>query len=39
MVEESTLSLCMVGLFFVGLGGFAYVMDQIDKRWMKGVEK
>lgn len=38
MVEESTFSLCMVSLFFIGLGGFAYEMDWIDKRWMKDVE-
>ncbi|MBJ8025151.1 DUF3102 domain-containing protein [Bacillus cereus] len=38
-VEESTFSLCMVSLFFAGLAGFIYVMDWIDKRWMKDVEK
>jgi hypothetical protein len=26
-------------LCFVGLAGFAYVMDWIDKRWMRDVEK
>ncbi len=37
-MEESTFSLCMVAVFFVGLGGFAYVMDWIDRVWMKDVE-
>ncbi|WP_144518693.1 hypothetical protein [Bacillus thuringiensis] len=39
MGEESTFSLCMVSLFFVGLAGFVYVMDWVDKRWMKDVEE
>ncbi|ANS52572.1 hypothetical protein BT246_72830 (plasmid) [Bacillus thuringiensis] len=39
MGEESTFSLCMVSLFFVGLAGFIYMMDWIDKVWMKDVEK
>lgn len=39
MGEESAFSLCMVSLFFAGLAGFIYVMDRIDKRWMKDAEK
>ncbi|WP_260869922.1 hypothetical protein [Bacillus thuringiensis] len=41
MGEESTFSLCMVSLFFVGLAAFIYIyiMDWIDKRWMKDVEE
>lgn len=38
-MEESTFSLFMVSLFFAGLAGFIYVMDWIDKVWMKDVEK
>ncbi|EDX54248.1 hypothetical protein BCW_B0008 (plasmid) [Bacillus cereus W] len=36
MQEESMFSLCMVAVFFAALGGFAYVMERIDKRFMKG---
>ncbi len=35
MPEESMFSLCMVAVFFAALGGFAYVMERIDKRFMK----
>ncbi|WP_420973884.1 hypothetical protein [Bacillus thuringiensis] len=38
-VEESTFSLCMVSVCFVGLVGFIHVMDWIDKRWMKDMEE
>lgn len=34
-MEESTMSLCMVAAFFIALGGFVYLMERIDKRFMK----
>ncbi|EJQ90028.1 hypothetical protein II1_05332 [Bacillus cereus MC118] len=35
MPEESTFSLCMVLVVVIGLTGFIYLMERIDKRFMK----